>query len=100
MKNFLSIDTKSPSLERSFKAASELKGELPTYLEMESLPLNELSYLVEDIHVKTHDLSQNTELGMGEFLGIYKALQSIQGELLNNTSKLRLINASKGIPRS
>ena len=29
---------------------------------------------------------------MREFLGIYKALQSIQGELLNNTSKLTEIN--------
>ena len=29
---------------------------------------------------------------MQEFLGIDKALQSIQGELLNNTSKLTQIN--------
>ena len=29
---------------------------------------------------------------MREFLGIYKALQSIQGEVLNNTSKLTEIN--------
>ena len=29
---------------------------------------------------------------MREFLGIYKALQSIQGELLNNTSELTEIN--------
>ena len=31
-------------------------------------------------------------LEMREFLGIDKALQSIQGELLNNTSKLTEIN--------
>ena len=31
---------------------------------------------------------------MREFLGIDKALQSIQGELLNNTSKLTEINKS------
>ena len=31
---------------------------------------------------------------MQEFLGIDKALQSIQGELLNNTSKLIEINKS------
>ena len=31
---------------------------------------------------------------MQEFLGIDKALQSIQGELLNNTSKLTEINKS------
>ena len=48
----------------------------------------ELSSLAEDIHVKTREASQNTDLDMGEFLGIDKALQGIQGELLNNTSKL------------
>ena len=35
---------------------------------------------------------QNTDLDTREFLGIDKALQSIQGELLNNTSKLTEIN--------
>ena len=48
--------------------------------------------MVEDIHVKTGEASQNTDLDMREFLGIDKALQSIQGELLNNTSKLTEIN--------
>ena len=33
---------------------------------------------------------------MREFLGINKALQTIQGELLNNTSKLTEINKSIG----
>ena len=79
-------------LERSISAASKLKNELPTDLEMESIPLKELSSLVEDIHVKTTEVSQNTDLDMQEFLGIDKALQSIQGELLNNTSKLTEIN--------
>ena len=59
---------------------------------MESIPLGELSSLVEDIHVKIRETSQNTDLDMREFLGIDKALQSIQGELLNNTSKLTEIN--------
>ena len=59
---------------------------------MESIPLMELSSLVEDIHVKTREASQNTDLDMREFLGIDKALQSIQGQLLNNTSKLTEIN--------
>ena len=48
--------------------------------------------MVEDIHVKIQEASQNTDLYMREFLGIYKALQSIQGELLNNTSELTEIN--------
>ena len=55
---------------------------------MESIPLEELSSLVEDIHVKTREASQNTDLNMREFLGIGKASQSIQSELLNNASKL------------
>ena len=79
-------------LERSFKAAVKLKGELPTYIEMESIAPMELLSLVEDIHVKTREASQNTDLGMREFLGIDKALQSIHGELLNNTSKLTQVN--------
>ena len=53
MKNILGVHKTPPELERSFKAISKLKGELPTDLEMESIPLEELSPLVEDIHVKT-----------------------------------------------
>ena len=69
-------------------------------IEMERIPLMELSSLVEDIHVKTWEASQNTDLDMGEFLGINKALQSIQGELLNYTSKLTEINKRiKEIPK-
>ena len=41
---FLGVDKTPPALERSFKAA------LPTDLEMESIPLEELLSLVEDIH--------------------------------------------------
>ena len=48
---------------------------------MKSIPLKEHSSLVEDIHVKTREASQNTGLDMREFLGIDKALQSIQDEL-------------------
>ena len=59
---------------------------------MESIPLEVLSSLVEDIHVKTREASQNTDLDMREFLGIDKTLQGIPGELLNNTSKLTEIN--------
>ena len=80
-----------PAQERSFKTASKLSRELPTDLEMERIPL-ELSYLVEDIDAKTREVSENTDLDMREFLGIDKALQSIQGEHLNNISKLTEIN--------
>ena len=59
---------------------------------MENKSLEELSSLVKDIHVKTREASQNTNLDMWGFLEIDKALQSIQGKLLKNTSKLTEIN--------
>ena len=79
-------------MKRSFKVATKIRRELPTDIEIESIHLGKLSPLVENIHVKTRETSQNTDLDMREFLGIDKALQSIQGELLNNTSKLTKIN--------
>ena len=82
-------------MERYFKA--ELRCELPTDIEIESIPLMKLSSLVEYIHVKTWEASQKTDLNMQGFLGIDNALQSIQGELLINTSKLTEI--SKHIKR-
>ena len=85
MKSLLSIDETPSALERSFRAATKLRRELPTDMEMESIPLMELSSLSEDNH-----------LDMQEFLGIGKVLQSIQ-ELLNNTSKFTEI--SKRIKR-
>ena len=93
-KNFLGIDKAYPPLEKSFKAATKLKDELPTDLEMESISPEELSSLAQEIHVKTREASQNTDLDMREFLGIDNALKSIQSELLNNTSKLTEINKS------
>ena len=92
LKSVLNLDQTPSALEKSISAATKLQSELPTGLEMESIPLKELSSLAEDIHVKTREASQNTDLDMREFLGIDKALQSIQGELLNNTSKLTEIN--------
>ena len=53
MKSVLSLDETPPKLQRSFKAATKLKAGLPTDLEMESLPLKELSSLAEDIDVQT-----------------------------------------------
>ena len=53
MKNVLGLDETPPALQGSFKAATKLRRELPTDVEIESIPLEELSSLVEDIHVKT-----------------------------------------------
>ena len=79
MKKLLDIDRALPSLERSLSAASKLKSDLPTDLEMKSIPLEELSSLVEDIHAKTREASQNTDLDMPKCLGIQWALLSLQG---------------------
>ena len=81
----MKLDETPPALQRYFNAANKLKRELLTDIKMESIPLEELSSLVQDIHIKTREASQNTDLNMREFLGIYKALQGIKGELLNNT---------------
>ena len=64
MKIFLGIDKTPPALERSFKAATKLSRELPTDLEMESIPLIRLSSLAEDIHARTRGASRNTDLDM------------------------------------
>ena len=48
--------------------------------------------MVGDIRIKTREASPNTDLDMREFLGIDEALQSIEGELVNNTSKSTEIN--------
>ena len=94
VKNVSSLDDTPPALQRSFKAATKLKSELSTDLQMESISLEEISSLAGDIHVTTWEASQNTDFDMREFLGIDKALQSIQGELSNNMSKLTEINKS------
>ena len=48
--------------------------------------------MVEVINVKTREASQNIDLDMREFLGFDRALQSVQGKLLNNISKLTEID--------
>ena len=55
----------TPALQKSFKAATILKRELPTDIEMEITPLIEPSSLAEDIHTKTRAVPKN----MREFWG-------------------------------
>ena len=57
MKSVLSLDKAPSVLEGSFKAAAKLKRELPTEIEMEGIPLMELSSLAEKIHGKTREAS-------------------------------------------
>ena len=54
-------------LERSFKAPPKLQRNLPTDIEIESVPLTELSSFAEDIHVEREKSSQNTNLDAGNF---------------------------------
>ena len=64
MKSVLSLDETQSALERSVKAATKLKGKLPTDLMMESIPLKDLSFLAEEIHVKTR-VCRSLGLGQG-----------------------------------
>ena len=91
MKDILILDETPSVLEKSFTAASKLWRKLPIDIEMESIPLEELSSLVKYIHVETGGASQYIDLDMWEVFGISKALGSIKFELLNNTLKLREI---------
>ena len=88
MRNFLNLEQTPPSIDRLIKADNLLKSEIPTQTDIETIPLFDLSSVVEDIRIKKREASQNTDLDMREFLGISKALQSINGELCNNTAKL------------
>ena len=56
------------------------------------MSLKDLLSLVKEIHVRIQEASQYTNLDMQEFHGIDRSLESIQGELLNNTLKLTEIN--------
>ena len=85
MKNFLAINKTPSTLERSFKAATKLRRELLTDIQMESIPLMKLSSLAEDILIKTREALQNTHPDMREILRIDKALKKIHSELVNNT---------------
>ena len=68
--------------------AKKLQEQLPTDLEMENIPLQDLGNLVEQVHVATRESATNTDIDMREFLGIDKALRRVQGEIINNTAKL------------
>ena len=88
MKNCLGIDETPSAREQSFKTASKLKRKLQTNIEMESALLMEILFLVEFIHVKIQEASKNSDLDIQWFLGINKALQSKEADLVSNTSKL------------
>ena len=92
MKIFLDIDKISLVLEQFFKATTKLKYELLTGIGMETVILLERLSLAEGFHVKKWEASENTDLDKQEISRIHKTLQSIQCELVNNTSKLTEID--------
>ena len=61
---------------------------------MENMLIEELTKKTKDIRDKIREASVNTDLDIREFLGIDKALQTIKGELILNTSKLTEITYS------
>ena len=63
---------------------------------MESIPLKELSSLVEDIRIKKREASENTDLDMREFLGINKALKEIDKRIKRDTKKLEEVKNDPG----
>ena len=97
MKKILGIDEASTVSGRPFKVATNFRRELLTDIGMQLVPLMEPSSLVENNHVRIWEVSQNTD--MGEILGMNKALQSIQGELVKSTSTSKLTKIQKIIEK-
>ena len=88
MKRILSIESDVPYLDYSITFPKKLREELPTDLEMESIPLQDLSHLTEQVNIATREAATNTNLDMQEFLGINKTLKRVQGVIVNNLAKL------------
>ena len=84
-KSFLRFNQTPYVLEQSLTATTEVKSALPTDKEMATASSTKVSSHANGTHPK------NTDFDMQEFLGIDKALQTIQMELEINTSKLAKI---------
>ena len=66
-KRILSIEGDLPDFDRLFTAAQKLQDQLPTDLEVENIPLQDLGNLAEQVHVATREAATNTDLDMREF---------------------------------
>ena len=93
MKGMLGLDDTPPLLEKSIQAARDLNKTIPTDLEMEDIPLEDLSTRIQDVDVGIQKASKDTGLPVRELLALDKTLQRIQGELANNVGKLKHIQA-------
>ena len=56
----MNLDETPTALERSINAAAKLRLELPTNIEMESIPLMKLSSLAEEVHISKHEKYRKT----------------------------------------
>ena len=87
MERILSIEGEVPKLDRSITFAKRLQEELPTDMEMEEVRLENLLHTAEQVHFVKREAVTNANLDMREFFEMYKALQRIQGEIINSVAK-------------
>ena len=88
MKGMLGLNETPPLLEKSIQAARDLNKTIPTDLEREDIPLQDLSMRIHDVNVCIQKASKDTGLPVRELLALDKTLQRIQGQLANNVGKL------------
>ena len=81
------IITKTQQQQLGLSSIEKLNNITPTSEEIDSLELKDLSSTITELTDVIGETSQ-TSLPMRELLGLDKALQRIQGELVNGTSKL------------
>ena len=100
MKGMLGLDETPPLLEKSIQeaarsreAARDLNKTIPTDLELDSIPLEDLNGRIHDVDSALQEASKDTGLPVRELLALDKTLQRIQGELANNVGKLGKIQA-------
>ena len=58
----MSFELTPPALEKSLNFETKLRHELLKDIKLKSMSLMELSSLAQDIHAKTQEASQNTNL--------------------------------------
>ena len=90
MKKILVTDDPSKTAAKKLQeeSAKKLQEQLPTDLEIESIPAKDLSTLAEQVYPETKEAATNTDLDMQKFLGIDKILRRAQGKITNNATNL------------
>ena len=88
MKRILSIKGHVSNFDRPIFFAKKLQEHVPTDLEMENIPLQDLSNLVQQVNVATREAATNTNLNMQEIPGINKALKHVQEKIINSATNL------------